>query len=92
MAGLNRQFVLGEAFDCGPYWNEGPHEVEPAGGAECRPNFNKATDQWLYLTIRPQLHSGVDMRKLGSGLPVFCKAHRELGGLYENHNIGVRNR
>ncbi len=47
MAGLNRQFVLGEAFDCGPYWNEGPHEVEPAGGAECRLNFNKATDQWL---------------------------------------------
>jgi hypothetical protein len=32
------------------------------------------------------------MRKLGSGLPDFCKAHRELGELYKNHNIGVGNR
>jgi hypothetical protein len=44
MASLNRQFVLGEAFDCGPYWNESPHEVElSAGSISIKPLINGFT-------------------------------------------------
>jgi hypothetical protein len=54
-----------------------------AGSISIKPLINGFT------LHKDRSYSGVAMRKHGSGLPDFCKAHRELDGLYKNHNIGV---